>query len=415
MWSLRNRPSDEHFKPVRRDAIVFLVSLVVLCALSDAIADALPQPGQTRISAGAAPSATPTPTDTPAPLPTFPVALPTPSATPTLQGAQVADPWAPGQPQLGVDVYWAEIPGESEQTVQAKVTSELDYVVSLGANAVSLSFPFVTTGVHADQVSADPATTPSMADLGFLLTQAKADGLYVALRPILNEDALVKQDANAWRGSIQPASVSTWFANYTQFLTPYAQLAQSTGTDTFYISTELTSMEGYSADWSALTTHLKSVYTGTLADSVNYDRLPANTPRIPGAQLGVDAYFPLTDLGDNATVPQLAAGWNHWLNAYSTGALTNLEISESGIVPYDGAYQAPFVWSPNGKVNENIQTSWYQAACQVAQTRHVAGLYWWYLDLEGVGDDDATADDPMSFYDTPAAQVVKDCFATYPR
>jgi len=412
LWSLRSRPSDDHFKPVRRDAIVFLVSLVTLCVLSVGMARKLP-PIKDKVTISAAKPVTAEQAARAA-IPAAGTPVPaTPTAPPI---ARVARPWQQGQPELGVNVYWAANPDESQQTIATKVANVLNYVVSLGANSVSVSFPFVTTGISSNELRADPGSTPSIADLSLILTEAKAAGLHVSLRPILNEDILVQENANAWRGSISPSNVALWFQNYTRFLTPYVQLAQSTGTNAFYVSTELTSMEAYSTQWAMLVTHLDTLYSGTLSASVNYNRLTATNQRIPGTELGVDAYFPLTTLDNGATVQQIAAGWNQWLNGYSTGQLSDLEISEAGIVPYDGAYHAPFALNPNGIFNENIQTSWYEAACQVAQTRGVAGLYWWYLNLDSMGSvHDPRVNDPMSFYDTSTAQVVKNCFASYPR
>ncbi len=394
--SRRNKRSD--FFAVRRDALVFVTGLAVLCVASVAAGDALPpihKPHAKTSSASAAAAGSTAP-----PVAAVPI-------------DHVAHPWRTGQTQLGIDVYWAEKSAESDATVQEKIRKTVNYAVGLGANWISVSFPFVTGGVHSDQLSASPAMTPSLARLRMFIEAAQSAGLKVALRPVLDETALQAQDPNAWRGSIEPADYSAWFASYQTFLVPYLKLAQQTAVGGFYVSTELSSMEGLTSDWSNLIANLKGLYTGPLYASANYDRFAATDPAIPSTERAVDAYFPMKDLGDDASVSELVDGWNEWLDQYAEGALPAVTFSEVGIMPEDGAYASPFNFHASGTVNMQIRVNWYKAACEVAQQRHVAGLYWWYLNLEDADEpaDTPTKADPMSFLDTPGAAVVKSCFA----
>ena len=388
------------FSSARRDAALIGLALAVVAAVSVLIgqvhrATAASAPttvvsGKTRTSADTVVTSTPTPTVN-----------------------KVANPWQPGQPELGIDVYWSVSPGESADTVAAKIRAAVNDVVGFDANWISISFPYATTGVTSDQVFADPSMTPTVADLGSLVAVAKQAGLRVALRPLLDGAALERDDPKAWRGTIAPADVPDWFASYTRFLTPYAQLAQADAVDALYVSTELTSMESYTSDWSALTGKIASIYTGRLVASVNYDRLPADTPRIPGTSLSVDAYSPMPAAGSGASVAQLVDGWDSWLDQYPASDLDDLQFAEVGIVPQDGAYQAPYTWSDSSGTDPKIQINWFTAACQVAQTKHLGGIYWWYLNLENTLGQ-TTGSDPMDILHAPGAQEITECFATYP-
>jgi hypothetical protein len=73
---------------------------------------------------------------------------PTTAAPPkTTQQTTLPTPrWQPGQQQHGIAIYWPDNHDDSLQVVQAKADRILDYVEYLGANAVSLSFPYYTTG-----------------------------------------------------------------------------------------------------------------------------------------------------------------------------------------------------------------------------------------------------------------------------
>jgi hypothetical protein len=411
--SRRNRHGG--FQPARRDAALVAGGLVVLAAASLVIAQEHRAAGSEGDAAAARPAASATSIQvfTDATAGTVKASGSNPAAA--KDGVdQVARPWRPGQPELGIDVYWAVDPGESAGTVAAKIRATVDDVVGYGANWISISFPYATTGVTSDELFADPSMTPTVTELGALITVAKQAGLHVGLRPLLDGTALQLDDPKAWRGTIAPADVSAWFASYGRFLTPYAQLAQRLDVDAFYVSTELTSMEQYTSDWSGITRKLASIYTGRLVASVNYDRLPVGTPRIPGTSLSVDAYSPIPSAGPDASVAQLVDGWNQWLDQYPASGLDDLQFAEVGIVPQDGAYQAPYTWNASAGTDPAIQVNWYTAACQVAQTRHVEGIYWWYLNLENTSGQ-ALDSDPMDILNAPGAKEIAECFATYPR
>jgi len=173
-------------------------------------------------------------------------------------------------------------------------------------------------------------------------------------------------------------------------------------------------MEAYTSDWSALTGKIASIYTGRLVASVNYDRLPVDTPRIPGTSLSVDAYSPMPAAGSGASVAELVDGWHSWLDQYPASDLEDLRFAEVGIVPQDGAYQAPYTWSGSSGTDPKIQINWFTAACQVAQTRRLGGICWWYPNLENTLGQ-TTGSDPMDILHAPGTREITECFATYPR
>jgi hypothetical protein len=402
--SRRRKRGD--FYPVRRDAIAFVLGLAALCGASVAAGAVRTQAHPAEATAAenrvVAASASP---DAGA------------SATAAAGGVEhVAHPWKSGQTQLGIDVYWAAISGESDAAIDQKIIETVDDVASLGANWISLSFPFVTPDITANEVSASPTITPSLNYLKTFIVTARAAGLQVALRPLLDQTSLnTRHDPKAWRGTIAPAHVSAWFTSYQALLTTYAALARQAGAGAFYVSTELSSMEGYAGHWAALIAAIRRTYGAAVYDSVNWDRLTPNVPRVPDADLAVDAYFPMAGFGNNASVAELASGWNGWLNRYRSGDLSDLTFSEVGIVPEDGAYQDPFTQHTGKSADTRIRVNWYQAACRVALQRHVGGLYWWYLNLENIDQSSAwlAANDPMSIQNTTGATVIEHCFAGY--
>ncbi len=161
-------------------------------------------------------------------------------------------PWKPGRPQLGMNVYWQDNREDSEEVLRAKARRIVDYIVTLDANSVAISFPFFTSGPLASEVYAG-ASTPSPRRVGIVLDEFHRSGLRSMLRPILDERSLLAAGIHNWRGNIRPASRDEWFTSYRRLLAPYVKAAHANHATAFVIATELNSLEGDRAGlaWSA--------------------------------------------------------------------------------------------------------------------------------------------------------------------
>lgn len=335
---------------------------------------------------------------------------PTPAPVPT-----VANPWRPGSPQLGIQVYWtANRNDASDAVVEAKARRLINYAISLNANSIAITFPFYTHGINSDQVYADPGTTPTPRQIEDFLAEAAKSNMRVTLRPILNEDALVAQNPNAWRGMIQPQSTNAWFQSYRQLLIPYAQAAQQGHAATFVIGAELDSLER-DTQWTGLISALQSVYSGELAYDQNFDEFAAGDPHVPLPGHDIDAY-PRFNLPDTASVSTLTQAWTSWLGSRRPAVLHSLVIAEVGIVAVAGAYHSPGAWLGTTKapIDAQVQANWYHAVCQAVATERVGGgLYWWEVSFDADPADPAPyQSDRLTFLGRPAEQVIRNCFAT---
>ncbi|MGW1718208.1 glycoside hydrolase family 113 [Streptomyces sp. NPDC002156] len=327
--------------------------------------------------------------------------------------ARVARPWRRGDPQLGAQVLWYTYPGETDASVRANSLRLVNYMVGKDMNAVSVTFPFATAGPTASRVAAS-AETPSVRHLGMLLDTAAAAGLRITVRPLLDEQSLVARDPLAWRGSLAPEDRAAWFRSYEAFVAPYLRLAARHHASTFVVGAELTSLED-DPRWRSVIASARKSFTGELSYDANWDDYVSRHVPVPVEHLGVDAYFPLPRLGDDASVAEIAEGWQRWLDRKSTGKLPRILLSEVGIIAEDGAYRHPAVWKGEGKLNPTVQQRWFAAACQVARERDMAGLYWWNLDFHADPAAGADADSRASFIGRPAEAVVASCFRTWPR
>ncbi|MGW8802488.1 glycoside hydrolase family 113 [Streptomyces sp. NPDC055775] len=334
------------------------------------------------------------------------------SAPPSSAGTlKVAKPWKPGMAQWGVQLYWEEEKKKRSGTfIENQARKHVEYLVGLGANSVSISFPFFTEGITSDEVS-DGAKTPSPERLQRVLKVFKDAGFRTTLRPIMDEASLNPPDG--WRGNIEPASRSAWFASYKRFLTPYLEVAKKEKASTFVLGTELNSMEG-DAGWDSLVDSAEKTFSGEIAYDANWDNYVSGRINMPVNHLGIDAYFPVK-VPDTAPVERLVQGWNEWLDKKSPGKLPNITVAEAGIGAMDRAYQAPGDFYTKRAVNPRVQANWYTAVCQVVRERQMQGVYWWSMwfdDDPNTPPDDKTAS-RLDFAGRPLTEkAIKSCFTS---
>lgn len=221
------------------------------------------------------------------------------------------------------------------------------------------------------------------------------------------------RDPLAWRGSLAPADRAAWFRSYEAFLAPCLTLAARHHVATFVLGAESTSLED-DPGWRSVVVAARRALSGELSYDANWDDYVSRHVSVPVDHLGIDAYFPLPRLGDDASVSQIAEGWQRWLDRKSTGAAPDRPergrhhrrgrcLSSSGGV--DG----------RGKLSPTVQRRWFEAACRVARDRKMAGLYWWNLDFHADPSAGTPAGSRTSFLGRPAEAVIASCFRTWPR
>jgi len=308
---------------------------------------------------------------------------------------------------LGVNVIWYDDTQNSDVVLEQKARRVFNYIVGLNANAIVISFPIYQRSGTSNTVSVGPGTpTPQRLDL--VVRAAKLHGLRVTLRPLMDEQALVPQ--GYWRGTLAPTNRAAWFRSYWNTVAPYAQLAQRDGVGTFVVGTEFSTLEGDS-HWSWLVRQIRTVYSGRLAYSANWDRVRYSKKRIgvPVGLLGFDAYFPV-NAPDSAEVSQLKAGWDYWLNrAPRSTNYRKVVLYEVGAPATAGFYNSPWEANPNKPIATQQQVRWFETACREFRSRHMAGIYWWKLDFH---TDPVNPDlsDRGSFIGRPAERVIRACF-----
>lgn len=312
-------------------------------------------------------------------IPTMPPATMAPSAAATATAVtvpQVSAAASAASAQLGVQIFWHDI----NDPAAAKNNADrlLDYVLGLGANSVGISFPIYTDGARPTRVYTEGGITPAPELVQTLIREAKARGLRVMLRPIIDEKN-IDDGAGAWRGSIQPRNIAAWFASYQQTLMPFLAVAQAAHADTFVLGSELDSLVGQAEQWRKLQVAAATVFTGRLSYADNWGRWATGRPGVAGADPGLDAY-PQLHLSDSATVAQISAAWVAWLRKRPAD-LSATVVQEVGIAATPGAYAEPASWAvPGQTLAPQIQARWFAGACDAVRSLQMSGIYFWNLD-----------------------------------
>lgn len=304
--------------------------------------------------------------------------------------------------QLGLDVEFYVRPAE---LIVLKALQIVRYVKALNANALSISFPFYTTGDGGTEIMAG-ASTPSPAQVATFVEIANRSGLYVVLRPLLDEANL-----RTWRSAFAPRSVTAWFASYRRFLRPYLLAARASGVNDFSVGVELgpALTRHY---WDSFDSWARHIYHGVLsfsADGHYFIKGQLGGGTVTSHQ--VDAY-PGFKVSDKVSATTLASLWNRWIARFPIDANPRVTVfSEVGIAAEPGAYRNSAWWgNAIGPVIPSIQTRWYDAACQAVADNHIAGIYFWAISFDRALDKPANLSDPGSFVAEPSARAIKRCF-----
>ena len=221
--------------------------------------------------------------------------------------------------------------------------------------------------------------TQSDASVTTEIDAAHAAGLKVILTPIF----VCGGCQGGWRGVMEPSSIPQFFASYRAFMDHYAQLAQANDVWLLFVGSEMTSLEGQTAQWESVISSARQYYSGQVGYEQNWDVIGQPQFLNDVDVVGVSAYFPLDDSADPSE-SQLLADWTDSRNATYKGhnwvdSLIHLANStnkpilfgEVGYMASDYAASQPF---DNNYVNDNptLQANLYQALLQT-----FSGYSWW--------------------------------------
>lgn len=188
-------------------------------------------------------------------------------------------------------------------------STHVNPVVSINANyAAIMPFGFIKNLEH-------PKLIHNTDRQWFGETRAGAKHYIEALRKA-HIKILIKPQIWVWRGeftgTIKMNSEDAWKeleVSYSKFILEYAHLAKEVNAEIFCIGTELENFVKHRPQfWFELINKIKSIYDGKLTYAANWDEF-GRTPFWDELDyIGIDAYFPVSDL-QTPTVEDCLEGW----------------------------------------------------------------------------------------------------------
>jgi hypothetical protein len=257
----------------------------------------------------------------------------------------------------------------------AGAEESLRRVAATGANAVALIPTWYQASRTATQIAPDPDRSPTDASLVTVAARARALGLKVFLRPV------VDTENGAPRSALAPSSASAWFRSYRGFMDHYAELAQRLRAEMLSVGLEYRSLDGprWTAQWRLIIRAVRERFHGRLT----YGASNGDAWRRIGFwrsldTIGIDAYFRLS----TAAVPGprvLVKRWSVYLQPMARLARRYrkpIVFTEIGYPSARRALSAP--WASGGRYSGGAQRAAFRAAFRaLAARRWFKGFYIW--------------------------------------
>ncbi|HME52439.1 MAG TPA: hypothetical protein VKM55_09500 [Candidatus Lokiarchaeia archaeon] len=197
-------------------------------------------------------------------------------------------------------------------------------------------------------------------------------GMKVLLKPVV--DPL---DGH-WRGEIPPSDA--WFASYGSFINGWAEFAQANAVEILCIGCEFNGNDGQAASWSTIVTGVRQRFSGIITYAANWNEYRSVSWWGLLDYVGIDAYFPLTQVND-PTIEELKAAWSPWVSemqSWQLGIGKPIIFTEIGYRSAQGANKAPWDFSAVAPVDLQEQVNCYNATFQVFHDKGwFFGFYWW--------------------------------------
>ncbi len=255
------------------------------------------------------------------------------------------------------------------------VDQDLDRLKQLGSNTVVLVPTWYMKQGDSNRIAPDDSKTPDDAGLSQAISSAREAGLEVMLKP--HVDVL----DGTFRGEIEPSDRAAWFSSYESFIGRYADLAASGGAEMFSVGTELKSLSTDTEAWNSVIETVRPRFGGELTYSANWDEVWQVQFWDRLDMIGVDAYFPLSQEGEQPTAESLAAAWQP--NVDGLAALSEQQdlpvlLTEIGYPSQAGSTAHPWEVRQGDPPDQDLQALAYQAAYDAfADQPWLRGLLWW--------------------------------------
>jgi hypothetical protein len=255
--------------------------------------------------------------------------------------------------------------------------TQLNMLAQSGSHSVSFIVPWQLKDIRSNEIS--PYSDQRERDdvLRTCIRKAKALGLSVMLMPLISLNHTAKGE---WRGRLRPTQPTLFWRSYGKFISRYAVLSQQEGVSLFSVGSELSSLENELGHWHAIIKDVRSVFSGSLIYSANWDHFEQVPFWNELDYVGISGYFELTSKTD-ASVKELVKSWSNirvvvldWLSQFSKPLI----FTELGYPSCDGGAVFPWNYTRKTEIDLEEQRRAFEAFRKVwSHEPKLHGVYFW--------------------------------------
>jgi len=292
---------------------------------------------------------------------------------------------------------------------------ELDRVKAAGATCVSLQAIYRMEKGTSCEIRRHPTSSPTEAALRRTFREARELQLRILFFPTINlrDEA---DNAQWWRGNIEPSDWDLWWRNYTEFNVHLARIAQEEGVEWYSLGTEMGSTHRFPDRWRQLAREVRRVYRGKLTYSVNFDSHDSFTFGDCLDVIGMNTYDPIAKHDNYPTEAQVRDAWWWIVNKARTLQARfdrPVMITEVGYPSVAGANQGPWDFRTDKPKDLPLQKFLLDGAFGVLRNWSDGEAIFYYLYGENLnvkpvgGPEDRT----YAVWGKPAEATLRDYFA----
>jgi hypothetical protein len=292
---------------------------------------------------------------------------------------------------------------------------ELDRIAGTGATCVSLQAIYRMEKGNSCEIRRHPTSSPTEAALRRTFQEARELQLRILFFPTINlrDEA---DNAQWWRGNIEPSDWDLWWRNYTEFNVHLARIAQEEGVEWYSLGTEMGSTHRFPDRWRQLARDVRRVFKGKLTYSVNFDSHDSFTFGDCLDVIGMNTYDPIAKHDNYPTEAQVRDAWWWIVNKARTLQARfdrPVMITEVGYPSVAGANQGPWDFRTDKAKDLPLQKFLLDGAFGVLRNWSDGAAVFYYLYGENLnvkpvgGPEDRT----YAVWGKPAEATLRDYFA----
>ncbi len=304
-------------------------------------------------------------------------------------------------PVCGMTWGWTGVRG-TWQTPEgaASLRAMADHSVTWTA----LSYAALQATAFSTDIPFEAAPTVTDDEIVWAIREAKALGLRVCLKPVVNVAD------GTWRAHIgffdwdvpNEPSWTQWFASYRAFILHSARIAEAEGCEMLCIGCEMVRADGQETHWRALIADVREVYSGLV--TYNCDKYQEDHVTWWDAVdvISSSGYYPL-------------GAWDAHLDRIEKVVAAHgkpFVFLEAGCPSREGSPAIPNDWSLPGAPSGAAQLAWYQDMFDACASRPwVGGWFLWDWPARLYDAVDAADNDDYCPYGKPAGAYLRETYA----